>query len=348
MADDIILRINGQIHGGWKRAAVTRTMTTLAGTFQIDVTDRWADDAAARPILPGARCSVSVAGRQVIQGFVDEAMPRYDQTTHQATIRGRDATADLVDCSAVHEPDEWKDQRLDQLVRNIAEPFGVRVGADVPLGEPFKLFKLQPGETAFTAIERLCRMRAVLPISDGQGGLLLTRAGSRRAGAALENGPNGNVLSGEGASSDRDRFSEYRVRGSSQGNDLVFGDELQVEGRATDGAIGRYRPLVILAETQVDQRAADDRARWEATVRAGRARQARYVVQGWTAGGDLWQPNTLVAVRDDWLAIQGDMLITSVRYRRNETGTTTELGVMHPDAFKLIALPEQATEQPLW
>ena len=348
MADDIILRINGQIHGGWKRASITRNMTTLAGTFEVDVTDRWADDAAARPIKPGARCSVSVAGQQVIQGFVDEAVPRYDATTHHAAIRGRDATADLVDCSALHDPDEWKDQRLDQLVRILAQPFGIPVSADVPLGEPFKIFKLQPGETVFTAIERLCRMRAVLAVSNGQGGLLLTRAGNRRAAVALENGPTGNILSGEGVSSDRDRFSEYRVRGSSQGNDLVFGDDLQVEGRATDGTISRYRPFVVLAETQVDQRAADDRARWEATVRAGRSRQARYVVQGWTAGGDLWRPNTLVAVRDDWLSIDEDMLITSVRYRRSEAGTTTELGVMHPDAFKLIALPEQATEQPLW
>lgn len=349
MAEDIELRVSRQIYRGWKRASVTRSIETLSGTFRLSVTDRWEDDGAARTIRPGAECSVSVAGEKVIRGFVDLAAPRYSGSTRETSIEGRDRAGDLVDCSAVHDPDEWNNLRLNRLVEILAKPFGIGVTIDVDPGEPFPKFKLQPGETAFAAIERLCRTRGVLPVSDGKGGLLLTRAGRRKAPVALESlGPQGNVLAAEGEFADRERHSQYIVRGFTQGSDLAWADEARAEGRATDRAIRRHRPLLIVAEGQVDKKTAQERAQWEATIRAGRARRATYTVQGWTARGQLWQPNTVVAVRDSWLAINEDMLIASVRYRRSEAGgTLTTLTVVHPDAFKLIPLPE-TDEEPGW
>ena len=345
MIEDIELRVSGQIYRGWKRASVTRSIEQLSGTFQLGVTDVWDATAAPRPIRPGASCTLSIAGEKVISGYVDLAEPRFGRETHETSIRGRDRAGDLVDCAALHDPDEWNGLRLERLVEILARPFGVPVSAETDTGAAFKKFKLQPGETVFAAIQRLCRMRGVLPVSDGLGNLRLTRAGSRRAPTALESGPQGNILSAEGEFTDRERHSEYIVRGFAQGSDQAWGDELRAEGRAQDHAVRRHRPLLIMAEGQVDARTAQQRAQWEATVRAGRARRARYTVQGWTARGQLWQPNTRVAVRDSWLGIGDDMLISGVRYQRSENGgTLTTLTVVHPDVFKLIALPEREEE----
>lgn len=348
MADDITLRVDGLIYGGWKRASVTRSIEQMAGTFALDVTDRWEEDSPARPIQPGQPCSVEVGAAAIIVGFVDDAAVRYDGESRQISIQGRDRAADLVDCSALHDPDEWNGQTLTRLVEILAAPFSIRVRADVPVGQPFGTFKLQPGETAFSAIERLCRARGVLPVSDGRGGLLLTRAGSRRAAAPLELGRDGNVMSAEGSFSKRDRHSLYVVRGSSQGSDQAWGPQLAAEGTARDAAVGRYRPLVIVAETQVDTGTAEARAAWEASTRAGRGVRSTYTVQGWSVGGRLWQPNSLTRVRDSILAIDQDMLIVGVRYELSEeAGTRTALTVVHPDAYKLIPLPEE-TEEPGW
>lgn len=349
MESDITLRVENTIYGGWKAARIGLSMDAISGTFSLQVTDRWSEGTAPRPIRPGARCELAIGGETVIIGHVDAARPRYDAKIRGATVTGRDAAGDLVDCSAVNQPDEWSDRKLEQIVEAICEPFGIPVSAAVATGERFTKFKLQQGETAFSAIERLCRMRGVLAVSDGRGGVSLTRAGTARAAGALVNGPDGNVLEAEGDFDHRERYSSYTVKGWRQGSDAAWGAEVGAQGTAEDKAVARYRPLLIKAEGQIDTATAAARARWQSTVRAGKARRAVYSVQGWTHNSRLWRPNTLVAVRDSWLGIEGDMLIAAVRFRRDEQdGTRAEISVVHPKAYELIALPGDDSEEPGW
>ena len=78
------------------------------------------------------------------------------------------------------------------------------------------------------------------------------------------------------------------------------------------------------------------RAQWEASTRAGRALTARYTVQGWRgAKGELWRPNTLVKVEDEWLGIERDLLIVSCTYKLSDNGTITELQLAPKEAYEL-------------
>ena len=52
--------------------------------------------------------------------FAPDTTPR----DHMISVRGRDATADLVDCSAPSKPGEWQDSTLDQITRGLVAPFG--------------------------------------------------------------------------------------------------------------------------------------------------------------------------------------------------------------------------------
>lgn len=338
----VTLTVDGVIYGGWQAIEIERSVEQGATVFALAVTDKWAGQASRRPIRPGAACALAIDGEQVITGYVDEVVTDYDQETHQMTVTGRDKIGDLVDCAAaVDGGHEFANLTLTEIAGRICGPFGITVKAEVPVGELFFRFAIQPGETAWEAIERACRCRAVLPNGDGQGGLILTRAGkSGRAAGALELGKN--ILSATGSFSFAERFSLTVVRGQDEG--FEGADPILMtapEGRAKDPNVSRYRPQVILAEFAGDGVTFADRAVWQMRVARGRSRQATYTVQGWRdGGGALWRPNTLVRVRDSYLDIDADLLVAGVTLRIGEDGTTAELQVTLPDAFDLLPEPE--------
>ena len=344
---DVTLTVDGLIYGGWKSVSVRRSIETISGTFSLSVSERWPGQQALKAILPGQKCLVTLDGETVITGYVDDVAPAYSATSHEVSIDGRDVTSDLVDCSAIHSPGEWQGLRLEAIVTILAKPFGITVTAVTDTGEPFRSFGIEPGETAFEAIERACRMRAVLATSDGRGGLNIIRANktngnTSRASVALKRGEN--ILEASGRLSHRDRYSQYIVKGQQpSGADQIPPEQLaQIRGEATDPGTRRYRPLQIIAEQSVDGASAQDRAIWEANVRAARARRISVVVQGWRErpDGGLWSPNRLVRLSDDWLAIDQDMLIVGVTFSKGDRGSRTELSLMPPGAFELKAEPE--------
>lgn len=334
----LVLTVGGARHEGWKSASVSRSIETISGAFEVTVSEHDPGIAAARSIVPGLPCTVALDGETVITGHVDAGDIQYDATSHEIVISGRDRTADLVDCSAEPEPGTWADATLEEIAAAIAKPFGISVTVVDDQGDPFRKFTLERGEKAFEAIDRLCRLRGLLPISDGLGGIEIGRAVRDRAGVALERGVN--ILSARGRSDWSRRYSEYEVIGQQAGGDQwgEASEYVQVRATAEDAAVTRRRPLTIIAEQGVGVAEAQTRADWEAAVRRGRSRVINYEVQGWreTPGGKLWAPGRLVRIRDDWMGLEADMLVAATGQEISDGGTVTRLALMFPDAF----LPE--------
>ena len=334
MVDQLTLTVGGRIYSGWESVEITRSVQAVAGGFQLAVTDRWAGQAMPWPIRCGDACVLAIDGETVINGYVDQVVPSFSGSQRGIRVKGRDRTGDLVDCSAMHSPGEWAGIGLKRLAAILCQPFGVSVSAEVDVGKPFAKFALQPGETAWEALERACRLRAVLATGDGDGGVLITRAGQQRARDDLVQGEN--ILAGNATLDMTRRYSRYAVDAQNIGSDNAWGAAAaEIRGAATDAGVPRYRPLLVLAEGSADTATARQRAQWEATVRAARGAEARITVQGWSQqGGALWRPNQRVQVASDWLRIHGEMLIAAVTYRKDDTaGTTAELQLMRPDAL---------------
>ncbi len=337
-ADIVELQVAGAIYGGWKSLRLGRGIEQIAGTFEMSVTERWAGQASARPIRPGDPCQVLIGGQPVITGYVDDVRISYDAQDHSVTVSGRDKTGDLVDCSAVYKTGQWSNRRIDQIAADLCAPFGITVQAITDVGTPFATWNIEEGETVFECIERGARMKALLLISDGEGRLLLARAGTGRVGVELVEGQN--ILRAEALFSWRERFSTYTVKAQVPGNDDIFGiSASQVTGHATDSTINRYRPLIVIAEDNGSPATLAQRAQWEAVVRMGRGNRGTISVQGWReqAGGDLWQPNRLVRVRSPMLSVDADMLIAGCSYLLDDRGTRTELTICRREAFELVA-----------
>ena len=332
---DVELVVDGKAYDGWKAVEVSRAIDAVSGAFALDLTERWAVQQEPWQITPGAACELRLDGETVITGHVDSVRPSYDANGHSVAVTGRDLAADLVDCSAVHAPDQWTNIGLDRLAKLLAEPFGVPVTVTGDMGDPFPVVKLEHGETAWEALERHARQRGVLVFSDGRGGMVLANAGQQLAESSLIQGQN--ILSASGELNHVERYSVYTVTGQSLGDDGWDAEaSAHITGQATDPAIVRYRPLRVICEALTSGASAGRRAAWESTVRAGRSARASIVVAGWrqSPNGPLWQLNQLVPVVSPWLQINGLMLVTGLRFRKGDGGSTTSLELMSPAAFR--------------
>lgn len=334
---DLRLRVGGREYGGWKAARVTRGIEAIAGAFELSIFDRWGGQDVPWPIAEEEECQLLIDDEVVITGYVDRRGLAYSAADHSMSVGGRDRTGALVDCSAVLSKWEYLNVPLLTLVTALAKPFGIAVTMQKGLVQPRPVQKLtiDPGDSAFDAIDRACRMAAVLPVSDGQGGLLLTRAGTARATTALVEGEN--ILNASIDFEGSGRYRRYLVTGQHQGSDEYAGvGPAAVMGSALDNGVKRSnRVLMVRAESGLDAGYATRRAQWEAKVRAGRAEAVSISVQGWQQGnGKLWPANALVPVRSPYLGIDGEMLITQVTHVIDGSGgTTTSLAIKRPDAF---------------
>jgi prophage tail gpP-like protein len=334
---EIKLKVNGREYAGWKTARVTRSIESVAGSFELGISERWSHDADPWPILEEDECSLSIGSEVLITGYVDKRAPSFDATQHGLSISGRDKTGDLVDCSAVLTKWEYLNVSVLSFCKKVAEPFGISVTLQpgiIPSTSPKKL-SIDPGDSAFEAIEKACRIAGLLPVSDGQGGLLLTRAGRARASTALVQGEN--ILAASGEYDATGRFYTYKVLGQHKGTDEFSGEPAAtVRGSATDLNVRRTsRVLLVRPEGNVTTEQAKQRAAWEATVRAARSGAVSVTVQGWTQGnGALWPINTVVPVRSKMIGVDGDMLICAATYNISDSGSTTQLTLKSPGAFK--------------
>lgn len=338
------LEINGELYRGWTSVKVNQSIETLCGKFDLALADKWTPEAKAWPLDAGTECRIKLGDDLIITGYLDTVNPSFSEGSHSISVSGRDKTADLVDCSAVHDPGEWKGLTLDRLASELAKPFGLSVKNETDVGDPFKVFKIQPGETSWTALERACRQRGVMVVTDNTSQLVLTKPGAQgKAATVLEQGLN--VLSASANYNYIIRYSDYIVRGQQQGSDSIDPETAaQTEARAKDAGVKRYRPLLVIAEGQADNKSAKNRAEWEATNRAARAASIGVTVPGWRMeDGELWAVNKLVEVKIPYLQIESELLISVLDFSVSEGGgTTTRLQLRRKDAFeKMPEIPEQ-------
>lgn len=339
---DVKLSVNGVDYAGWKSINISRGIEQIAGTFELGVSELWPGQKIVRNIAPGDECTVSVDGAVVITGFVDDIDPRHRKDAHEVTVAGRDATGDLVDCSAIHKSGKWAMAKMETIATDLCLPFGIAVKADVPTGAAVE-WAINEGESVFECLDRLAKSKGVLPLSDGKGGLLITSTKKAvRAPTALQLGVN--TLGGDLKLSFRERFSRYIVKGQGASSDALFADATRLKAETADPMVARYRPLIIIADDLADGATVQRRALWEANTRAGKSAQITIPVQGWSHAGGLWQPNTIVHVTDKWLRTDADLLIKSVSFGLDESGSITTLGLTLPQAFDLIPMTKKKAD----
>lgn len=343
------LRVNGMDYGGWKEVSISAGIERLARDFTLAVTDRWPGAAGQgsipHRIRPGGLCEIFIGADRVLTGFVDATPVRYDDRQVSVGVKGRGKTADLVDCSAINEPGQWRGRRIEAIAADLARPYGITVRNEQDTGAPVPDHQVQQGETVAESLDRILRLRHLLATDTAAGELVIIKVGAERADTALVlGGPDGNILSAEAGFDFKDRYSEYVCKGQRAGDDDAFGEAVSGEtAAAADTGIQRRRVLLMKQSGQADGGTCRDRVDYERSVRMGKSLGATYTVAGWRQGsGALWAPNMVVRVQDAIAGLDREMVIAEVEYRLDEQGMVAVLQVAPAEAFATAAWKSRA------
>ena len=354
---EVTLKVRNTSYSGWETVNVSKSLLQLAGSFSFSATNLLAYKPEQFSIQLGDPCTVEIDGQLLITGYIDEMPISYDSETHTIQVTGRDKTGDLVDCSYVETPNEWKDQSIENIVKILcasgdSTKFDISVVVDDSVASEAAVevdFAVEQSATVLDEISRLCMSKAILPVTYGDGKLTLTRGGANeKAKDNLELGAN--IKAGIIDQSNLERFSRYIVKGQDTVTKKKSWASTKVDpsAEATDEVIDRYRPLIILPDRSMDIKKCEERALWESRVRAGQSRKIEYTVQGWTqSNGKVWPLNSLVRIKDKFFGGDDTRLISGLEFSTNNTsGTVTRITVVPKNTFDLIEVPikEEDTE----
>ena len=337
--DDVILIVGGRKYGGWKEIEVVRSIETLANGFSLTAAAKEDGSGADFQFRAGAACSIAIGTEKLFDGWVEQVKPEYSDTGHSITVSGRDRTGDLVDCSAVHKTGSWRNARIEAIAAELAQPFGINVSATADTGAPLAKFALQQGETVFAAIERMLRYRGLLAVSTVEGNVEIISPKKDGVDFAIDPAW---LKEAQATHDTSERFSQYIVKGQASGSDNNHGAAVsKVRAEATDPAVSRYRPMLVIGEEQSSIDALGKRANWEAVTRSAKAQGATLTMAGWRTGKQLYAPNRIALLRDARLFIDSPMLLSSVTFLKGQVGTVSKIELAPPEAFGQLPVPEE-------
>lgn len=304
-------------------AQATRAFSFIASEPQQLFGDAWV-------FRPGTEVSIRAGGSLLLKGYVDTYAPDIGPKNHRAVISGRSKSKDIVDCSAVHKKGEWNKKKPKEIAEDLCKPFKIDVDCDVEAKE-IPVWRLALGATVFEEIEAFARHQGLLIVGTADGGIKLTRAEKFKLHAgSLQEGVN--IIDASAQISEKGKYSEVIARGQAG---LGSGAEAQrLESVSRDKTVERHRPMLIIAEGEMDTARLKERAKWQAQRNAGWSTTATVKVRGWRDdAGELWSPEKLVFVESQRLKISQPMAIKIVRFVQNSEGTIATMSLVDPQAL---------------
>lgn len=330
---------DGREFAGWEDVSIRYAMKEATRSFSLSTTEQ----VGQWNFPPGTKIEIYANADLVLKGYVNRYSPNGSKTAHSVTIEGRSTSQDLVDCAAVHPKGFEKDMDPAELGQKL-DHFGVGVKADVPLRkEPY--LQIYQGETAFQAIERYLRNQGAALKGEADGSVTATNASAakRHKGILWEGA---NIIDYSADLSDDRRFSETTVKG--QGRHGTKPEHLRIKETVLDEIVKRYRPRLIVAETDTDAARAKERATHEKERSASESVKANVTTQGWRDdAGELWDTNRLIYTYSPILMhLDQDMLIESVSLTQSKgAGSKAALSLVDPQGYKGAAQPHSGSDQ---
>lgn len=342
-SDSLSLIVDGKEYRAWESVSVQRSMDNLCGSFSLNLAvaeksgDKFVDSEEFR-VKEGDPVILKINGAKYLTGYID-ASTITDSGSEGRTISiaGRDKTSDIVDCSAYVLPGSWKQTTLENVAKKLLQPFKLKlkISDAVTLSGSLINFDIETGETVFEALERLTRNETILMNSTADGDMvLIVNKNDILSPIVLKYGVNIKAYNAKFDFSSR--YSNYFVVGQPSGDGTKEWVDIigNIMGDASDNEVDRYRPLVIVAETDSNNETAQKRATWEKVIRKSRSVNIEVVVQGWKqTPTQLWSIGQLIKLDIPGIGIVQNMLINAVNFTKSDEGTEAKLMLVPPDSY---------------
>jgi prophage tail gpP-like protein len=278
------LTIGGRRYRDWKSMSVTRAVQSDRTFFVFEAASAGESGKGGDRIRLGDPCEISLSGLKVVAGRVMHRQPAFTDTQHGLQILGASLHAALSDYTVDHKPGEFKGYNITQIANALAKPAGVEVvleGKPEGADKVFPIFRVQMGETVFSALSRMARMRNLFITDDERGRLVLFRNdGKAQPRAELAEGRN--IKAASGIFQDEIPFTKVEVHGSMPSSDRTWGPQASSVMGKVDNPSGRSNStLVVAAEMPGDAQDMAMRAAHELAEMRGTQASVQIVTQGW-------------------------------------------------------------------
>jgi prophage tail gpP-like protein len=337
-----IVEANGQKYDIWTELEATRSVEDVIDHVLLTCAeiDKNLKNPAPRGTIrsiklqPGDRVSVTLAGQRILTGLVYMRQAVVDPENHVVQI-GISSLAQSVMASTVDgKPGQYVNQTLQQIGSACFGKVGVNFTITASGDMPFPRVSEHIGETRFAFIERLCRMRNMHMVDDGNGGIEAFRGASSgiltiKEGFNLERG---RVLL-----KNNDHVDEINVHGQDFGNDSADVNRSPTGSTSVDPPINR--PFSIIAEEMGNSQAMQLRANHQGDWTKYMQVDGDITVPGWLCpDGSLWWNHVKEQVRVISPSLLPEdefqfMIKAVVHKQSNERGTTTDVLLCRSDGF---------------
>jgi hypothetical protein len=193
----------------------------------------------------------------LLSGFVDGKQPKMSAEDASIDVSGRSSSGDLIDSSADHKTGRFENKDPLEIGQELSSKFKKTGFVSDQQLEKIDQYQLTPGESVFRCIEKMCRQQGMTLAGTADGQINITKAGTSRQGGALIEGQN--ILEGTANHSGANRHSSYKVRGQ---RPFDHGEQnLEIEAEEEDGAVDRYRPLIVVEDEDTSKARSKKRAK---------------------------------------------------------------------------------------
>jgi len=344
MKDDIVLKVEGKKFSGWTELEVNQSLDSLSASFAFSYTENYPDQMDVFSFKKGQEAIVEINGYRLVTGHIEEVEKKYTASSHTLQVRGRDKLGDLIDCPWWKEgqPATWSGLTVENLIKKLCEPFGIEVVVDESAREITSQvkssFTSKEGDTVADCLARLIKEYAFLPVGYGDGKLTLTTSiTDKKCITSIVSGKN--VLEGALIESDMERYKYYICKGQGDGDDLIDLESIVAPyGKKEDKGIDRYRPLILIMDSETDIKRCQARSEWEETIRRGKSSYCNYTLSGWLQeDGTPFPLNILYSVSDKINKVENTLLSSSISYKLSQSsGRIFEITLVDKDTYKIL------------
>lgn len=297
---------------------------------------------SALRIKPGDKCTVSLAGIQVINGYVEQRQTAFDANHHGVLVAGRSKTNDYVDSTVDRKNAHFKNKSFKEIAEKVLDPFKLTLKVENPpkdFDKKFKDVSSNPGETAHSFIERLARARGAFVRDDKEGNVVVGTVDGKSTGKiTLREGQN--IKSLNCLIRDDTIFSKIAAVGQQRGDDQVNGEDSRKPAGKVDGSSDRYRPKDVLVEEPGDAQDLKRRVEHERNIMLGNTIEVVVVVQGWKKNAsELWDVGETIPVYAPSALLDHDLSVKTISFGQDDSGSITTLTLVRPDTLGFIAKP---------
>ncbi|WFS01586.1 phage baseplate assembly protein [Rhizobium tumorigenes] len=281
-------------------------------------------------VVVGQKTKIKSGKDLLLTGYVRTINPSHDEENRSLSVTIVSRTVDATECSVDHPTGEVLNKSLADIGREFdAGGIGIEDDGTLPI-EP--RHKLHTGESLFETLEKRGRGRGILIHDTPKGKLKIATKPEGTHSGRLAWGIN--IKKASSSLGEKGRFSKVKVRG--QNTEGTGKQQLRAEAAASDRSVRRHRTIIVRHEGETTTDRMKKRAEWHVKRGAGNATTASITTFGWRdQAGKIWTPNWLVPVYDDWIGIDGMMIIKSVTLTSDASseGTTAVLELADPRAL---------------